>query len=162
MAFPGRGVLSSSSRMTKSGVGSCLRFLAFGLSALSERGSSSDGSPGVCFPWAFSRCCELELGALLGGWETRLGGAHFRRLVIESSWSPKESMGPVDFFRHFSSSLCASVSSFPLASSFQNNPAACLANWCGFFPESGVVLCRSGRGKVGFGWSLRRTRHVLA
>ena len=162
LAFPGRGALSSSSRMTKSRVGSCLRLLAFGSSALSEKGSSSEGSLGVCFPQTFSRCCELELGALLGDWETRLGGAHFRRLVIESSCSPKESTGPVDFFQHFSSSLCASASSFPLASSFQNNLAACLANWCDFLPESGVVFCLSGRGKVGFGRSLRRTWHILA
>ena len=148
LAFPGRGVLSSSSRMTKSGVGSCLRFLAFGSSALSERGSSSDGSRGVCFPRNFSRCCEPELGALLGGWETRLGGTHFRRLVIESSWSPKESTSPVDFFRRFSSSLCASASSFPLASSFQNNLVACLADWCGFLPESGVVFAAPGGGRL--------------
>ena len=148
LAFLGRGVLLSSSRMTKSGMASRLRFLALGLSALLERGSSSDGSPGVCFPRAFSRCCEPELGALLGGWETRLGGARFRRLVIESSWSPKESMGPVDFFWHFSSSLHASASSFPLASSFQNNPAACLANWCGFLPESGVVFAVLGGGTL--------------
>ena len=50
LVFPGRGVLSSSSRMTKSGVASCLRFLAFGSSSLSERGSSSDRSVGGCFP----------------------------------------------------------------------------------------------------------------
>ena len=68
--------------------------------------------------------------------------------MIESSWSPKESTGPVDFFQHFSSSLRASTSSFPLASSFQNNPAACLANWCGFFPESGVVFAAPGRGRL--------------
>ena len=136
------------SRMTKSGVGSRLQFLAFGLSALSERGSLSDRSLGGCFPRAFSRCCEPELEALLEGWETRLVGAHFRRLVIESSWSPKESTGPVDFFQHFSSSLRASASSFPLASSFQNNPVACLADWCGFFPESGVVFAAPGGGKL--------------
>ena len=47
-----------------------LVILGFRLSALSKRGSSSDGSPGVCLPQAFSRCCEPELGALLGGWET--------------------------------------------------------------------------------------------
>ena len=131
LVFLGRGVLSSSSRMTKSGVGSCVRFLAFGSSALSEKGSWSDGSVGGCFPRTFSWCFELELEALLEGCETRLAGAHFRRLVIESSWSPKESMGPVDFFWHFSSSLRASASSFPLASSPQNNPAACLADCCG-------------------------------
>ena len=70
LVFPGRGVLSSSSRMTKSGVGSHLRFLAFGSSALSERGSSSDGSVGGCFPRTFSQCFEPELEALLEGCET--------------------------------------------------------------------------------------------
>ena len=134
--------------MTKSRVGSHLRFLALGSSALSESGSSSDGSPGVCFPQTFSRCCELELGALLGGWETQLGGAHFRRLVIDSSWSPRESMGPVDFFRRFSSSLRASASSVPLASSFQNSPVACWAELCGFFPDSGVVFATPGGGRL--------------
>ena len=68
--------------------------------------------------------------------------------MIDSSWSPKESTGPVDFFRHFSSSLRASASSFPLASSFQNNPAACLADWCGFLPESGVVFAAPGGGRL--------------
>ena len=127
-----------------------MRFLAFGLSALSGRGSSSDGSVGGCFPRTFSRCFEPELEALLEGCETRLAGAHLRRLVIESSWSPKESTGPVDFFRHFSSSLHASASSFPLASSPQNNPAACLADWCDFFPESGVVFTTTERGRLDF------------
>ena len=70
LAFPGRGVLSSSSKTTKSGVGSRLRFLALGSSALSDSGSSSDQSLGTCFPRAFSRCCEPELRALPGGWET--------------------------------------------------------------------------------------------
>ena len=68
--------------------------------------------------------------------------------MIESSWSPKESMGPVDFFQCFSSSLHASASSFPLASSFQNNPAACLADWCDFLPESGVVFAAPGGGRL--------------
>ena len=148
LVFPGRGVLSSSSRTTKSGVASRLRFLAFGSSALSERGSSSDGLAGGCFPWTFSQCFEPEVEALLEGCEIRLAGAHFRRLAIESSWSPKESMGPVDFFRHFSSSWHASASSFRLASSPQNNPAACLAE-C-FFPESGVVFAAPERGWLGF------------
>ena len=112
LGLPRQGVLSSSSRMTKSGVGSHLRFLAFGSSALLERGSLSNGSAGGCFPRSF----EPELEALLEGCETGLAGAHFRRLVIESSWSPKESMGSVDFFWRFSSSLHASASSFPLAS----------------------------------------------
>ena len=136
--------------MTNSGVGSHLQFLAFGSSALSERGSSSDGSAGGCFPRTFSRCFEPELEALLERCKTRLAGARFRRLAIESSWSPKESMGPVDFFRRFSSSLCASASSFPLASSPQNNPAACLADWCDFFPESGVVFATPERGWLDF------------
>ena len=136
--------------MTKSGVGSCLQFLAFCLSALSERGSSSDGSAGGCFPRTFSRSFELELEALLEGCETQLAGAHFRRLAIESSWSPKESMGPVDFFRCFSSSLHASASSFPLASSPQNNLVACLADWCDFFLESGVVFTTPERGWLDF------------
>ena len=126
--FLGRGVLSSSSRMTRSGVGSCLWFLAFGSSALSERGSLSDGLAGGGFPWTFSRHLEPEPEMSLGGCETQLAGAHFRRLAIESSWSPKESAGPVDFFRHFSSSFHTSTSSFLLASSPQNNPAACLAD----------------------------------
>ena len=147
LVFPGRGVLSSSSRMTRSGVASHLRFLAFGSSALSERGSSSDGLPGGCFPQTFSQYFEPELEALLEGCEIRLAGAHFRRLAIESSWSPKESTGPVDFFWCFSSSWHASASSFRLTSSPQNNPAACLAE-C-FFPESG-------------GGSLGQTRYVLA
>ena len=150
LVFLGRGVLSSSSRMTNSGVWSHLRFLAFGLSALSGRGSSSDGSVGGCFPRTFSQCFEPELEALLEGCETRLAGACFRRLVIESSWSPKESTGPVDFFRCFSSSLHTSAYSFPLASSPQNNQAACLANWCDFFPESGVVFAALERGWLDF------------
>ena len=149
LVFLGRGVLSSSSRMTNSGVWSRLRFLAFGSSALSERGSSSDGSVGGCFPQTFSWCFEPELEALLEGCETRLAGAHFRRLAIESSWSPKESTGPVDFWC-FSSSLHASASSFPLASSPQNNPAACLADWCDFFLESGVVFAALERGWLDF------------
>ena len=117
LVFPGRGVLSSSSRTTKSGVASRLQFLAFGSSAPSERGSLSDGSAGGCFSQTFSRCFELELEALLEGCDIRLAGAHFRRLAIESSWSPKESTGPVDFFWRFSSSWHASTSSFRLASS---------------------------------------------
>ena len=68
--------------------------------------------------------------------------------MIDSSWSPKESTGPVDFFWRFSSSLRASASSFPLASSFQNNPTACLADWCGFLPESGVVFATPGGGRL--------------
>ena len=60
----------------------------------------------------------------------------------------KRAQAPVDFFRSFSSSLRASTSSFPLASSFQNNPAACLANWCGFLPESGVVFATPGGGRL--------------
>ena len=52
----------------------------------------------------------------------------------------------MDFFQRFSSSLHASTSSFPLASSPQNNPAACLADWCDFFPESGVVFAAPERG----------------
>ena len=67
--FPDRGVLSSSSRTTRSGVGSCLQFLAFGSSALSERGSSSDGSAGGSLPRDFSRHFELELEAWLEGCE---------------------------------------------------------------------------------------------
>ena len=140
--FPGRGVLSSSSRMTRSGVGSHLQFLAFGSSALLDRGSSSDGLAGGGFTRTFSRRLEPEPETSLGGCETRLAGAHFRRLAIESSWSPKESAGPVDFFWCFSSSLRASTSSFPLASSFQNNPAACLANWCG--SQIGFPVIQSG------------------
>ena len=65
LVFPGRGLLSSSSRMTNSGVGSRLQFLAFGSSALLERGSLSDGAAGGCFPRTFSRSFELELEALL-------------------------------------------------------------------------------------------------
>ena len=145
--FPGRGVLSSSSRTTRSGVASSLRFLAFGSSALSERGSSSD-SAGGCFPRTFPRCFEPEVEALLESCEIRLAGACFRRLAIESSWSPKESMGPVDFFRRFSSSWRASASSFHLASSPQNNPAACFAE-C-FFPELGVVFTIPERDWLGF------------
>ena len=148
--FPGRRVLSSSSRMTRCGVGSHLRFLAFGSSALSERGSSSDGSAGGGFPWTFSRHLEPEPEMSLGGCETRLVGARFRRLVIESSGSPKESAGPVDFFWRFSSSFRASTSSFLLAASSQNNPAACLADWCGFFPESGVVFVAPEEGRLDF------------
>ena len=136
--------------MTRSGVGSRLRFLAFGLSALSDRGSSSDGSAGGGFTRTFSWHLELEPETSLGGCETRLAGAHFRRLAIESSWSPKESVGSVDFFWHFSSSLRASASSFPLASSFQNNPVACLADWCGFFPKSGVVFVAPEEGRLDF------------
>ena len=159
LVFPGRGVLSSSSRTTRSGVASRLQFLAFGSSALSERGSSSNLAGG-CFPQTFSRCFEPEVEALLEGCEIRLAGAHFRRLAIESSWSPKESTGPMDFFRCFSSSWRASASSFHLASSPQNNPVACFAE-C-FFPESGVVFCRPGKGLVGFCRSLGRTRYILA
>ena len=96
---------------------------------------------GGCFPRTFSQSFEPELEALLEG---------FRRLVIESSWSLKESTGPVDFFRLFSSSLRASASSAPLALSPQNNPAACLANWCDFFPESGVVFAAPERGGLDF------------
>ena len=116
---------------------------------------------GGCFPRTFSQCFEPELEALLEGCETRLAGAHFRRLVIESSWSPKESTGPVDFFQHFSSSLRASASSFPLASSPQNNPAACLADWCGFLPGVWSCFCHSRKGMVGFSWSLGRTRYMF-
>ena len=148
LVFLGRGVLSSSSRTTKSGVASHLRLLAFGSSTLSERDSSSNGLAGGCFSWTFSWCFEPEFEALLEGCEIRLAGAHFRRLAIESSWSPKESTGPVDFFQHFSSSWHASTSSFRLASSPQNNPAACLAE-C-FFPESGVVFAALERGWLGF------------
>ena len=68
--------------------------------------------------------------------------------MIESSWSPKESKGPVDFFQRFSSSWHASASSFHLTSSPQNNPAACLAE-C-FFLESGVVFATPERGWLGF------------
>ena len=148
LVFPGRGVLSSSSRMTRSSVASRLWFLAFGSSALSERGSSSDGSLGGCFPRTLSRYFELELEALLEGCEIQLAGAHFRRLLIESSWSPKESTGPVDFFQCFSSSWCASASSFRLTSSPQNNLVACLAE-C-FFPESGVVFAAPEGAWLGF------------
>ena len=102
-------------------------------------GSSSNRSAGG-FPPTFSRCLELELETSLGGCVTRLGGARFSRLAIESSWSPKESAGPVDFFRRFSFSFHASASSFFLASFPQNTPAACLAEWYGFFLESGVVF----------------------
>ena len=69
LVFLGRGVLSSSSRMTKPGVALRLRFLAFSLSALSERGSLSDGLAGGCFPQTFSQCFEPELEALLEGCE---------------------------------------------------------------------------------------------
>ena len=141
-------MLSSSSRMTKSGVASHLRLFAFGSSAWSERGSSSDASVGRCFSRTLSRCFEPELEALLEGCEIRLARAHFRRVAIESSWSPRESTGPVDFFRRFSSSWRASSSSFHLASLPQNNPAACLAK-C-FFPESGVVFAAPERGWLGF------------
>ena len=68
--------------------------------------------------------------------------------MIESSWSPKESTGPVDFFRCFSSSWHASASSFHLASSPQNNPVACLAE-C-FFLESGVVFATPEGAWLGF------------
>ena len=68
--------------------------------------------------------------------------------MIESSWSPNESTGPVDFFQCFSSSWRASASSFHLASSPQNNLAACLAE-C-FFPELGVVFAALERGWLGF------------
>ena len=141
-------MLSSSSRMTKSSVASRLRLFAFGSSALSERGSSSDGSAGRCFSQIFSRCFEPELEALLEGCEIRLAGARFIRLAIESSWSPKESTGPVDFFRCFSSSWHASTSSFHLSSFPQNNLEACLAK-C-FFLESGVVIAPPERGCLGF------------
>ena len=57
-------------------------------------------------------------------------------------------MGPVNFFRRFSSSWHASASSFHLASSPQNNPVACLAE-C-FFPESGVVFAAPEGGWLGF------------
>ena len=57
-------------------------------------------------------------------------------------------MGPVDFFQCFSSSLRASASSVPLASSFQNSPVACLAKLCGFFPDSGVVFATPGGGRL--------------
>ena len=77
-----------------------------------------------------------------------LGGACFRRLEIDSLWSPRESTGPVDFFQCFSSSLHASASSFPLTSSFENSPAACLAEWCDFFPDSGVVFAAPGSGRL--------------
>ena len=36
----------------------------------------------------------------------------------------------------------------PLASSFQNSPAACLAEWCGFFLDSGVVFATPGGGRL--------------
>ena len=100
------------------------------------------------FSRTFSGCFEPEVEALLEGCEIRLAGARFKRLAIESSWSPKESTGPVDFFQHFSSSWHASASSFHLASSPQNNLAACLAE-C-FFPESGVVFGTPERGWLGF------------
>ena len=90
LVFLGRGVLSSSSRMTNSGVWSHLRFLAFGLSALLGRGSSSDGSVGGCFPRTFSQCFEPELEALLEGCETRLAGACFRRLRLNPHGHPKK------------------------------------------------------------------------
>ena len=150
LVFPGRGVLSSSSRTTRSRVGSRLRFLAFGSSALSERGSSSDRSAGGGFPRTFSRHLEPEPETSLGGCETQIAGAHFRRLAIESSWSPRESAGLVDFFRRFSSSFRASASSFLLAMSPQNNPVACLADWCGFFLESGVVFAAPEEGRLDF------------
>ena len=57
-------------------------------------------------------------------------------------------MGPVDIFRHFSSSLRASASSVPLASSFQNSLVACLAELCGFFLDSGVVFATPGGEKL--------------
>ena len=146
--------------MTKSGVASHLWLFAFGSSAWSERGSSSDASVGRCFSRTLSRCFEPELEALLEGCEIRLARAHFRRVAIESSWSPRESTGPVDFFRRFSSSWRASSSSFHLASLPQNNPAACLAE-C-FFPESGVVFAAPERGWLGFCRSLERTGYGLA
>ena len=49
------------------------------------------------FPGLFPQCFEPEVEALLEGCEIRLARARFRRLAIESSWSPKESTGPVDF-----------------------------------------------------------------
>ena len=72
------------------------------------------------------------------------------RSVTESSWSSKESTGPVDFFWHFSSRLQASASSFPLSGSPQNNPVTCLADWCDFFPESGVALIAPEGGSLDF------------
>ena len=100
------------------------------------------------FPGPFPGVLSRNLRPCWKAVKPRLAGARFRRLVIESSWSPKESTGPVDFFRCFSSSLRASTSSFSLASSPQNNPAACLADWCGFLPESGVVFATPGGGRL--------------
>ena len=145
--FPGRGVLSSSSRTIRSGVAARLRFLAFGSSALSERGSSSNRSMGGSLPCDFSERFEPELEAWLEGCEIRLAGARFRRLAIDSSWSPRESTGPVDFFQCFSSRWCASASSFSLASSLQNSLAACLVV---FPPRVWSCLHRSGGRIVGF------------
>ena len=86
----------------------------------------------------------------MGGRETRLGAASFMRSVTECSWSSKESTGPVDFFRCFSSYLHASTFSFLLSRSPQNNPATCLADWCDFFPESGVPFTTLAGGGLDF------------
>ena len=72
------------------------------------------------------------------------------RSVTKSSWSSKESTGPVDFFQDFSSCLCASASSFPLSGSPQNNPVTCLADWCDFFPESEVAFTTPEGGGLDF------------
>ena len=88
-------------------------------------------------------CFDPELEALLEGCETRLAGARLRRLAIESSWSPKESTGPVDFFRHFYSSLRASASSFPLASS--PRITQCLVWLIGVISSRSLELFRHSR-----------------
>ena len=104
LVFLGRGVVSSSSRMTNSGVGSHLRFLAFGSSALLERGSSSDGSVGGCFPRTFSRCFDPELEALrkavkpdlrglaLGGWRLN---PHGHPKKVRALWTSSGTSLPV-------------------------------------------------------------------
>ena len=72
------------------------------------------------------------------------------RSVTESSWSSKERTGPVDFFWCFSFCLRASASSFPLSGSPQNNLVTCLADWCDFFPESGVAFTAPEWGGLDF------------
>ena len=72
------------------------------------------------------------------------------RVVTKSSWSSKESTGPVDFFRCFSSFLRASAPSFPLSRSFQNNPVICLIDGCDFLPESGVAFTTPEARALGF------------
>ena len=104
LVFLGRGVLSSSSRMTNSGVGSRLRFLAFGSSALSERGSSSDRSAEGCFPRPFPgvlsqnlRPCWMAVkpdlqGLALGGWQLN---PHGHPKKVRALWTSSSTSLPV-------------------------------------------------------------------